>query len=66
LNELQQELQAAYQRKLLPDLGQMSKEKGLHFHYSMADAGLVWAEEGLDLTEEAVKRLDAAEKAAGR
>jgi len=66
LNELQQDLQAEFQRKLLPILGQMSKEKGLHFLFSMADAGLVWAEEGLDLTEEAVKRLDAAEKAAGR
>lgn len=66
LNELQQDLQAEFQRKLLPVLGQMSKEKGLHFLFSMADAGLVWAEEGLDLTEEAVKRLDAAEKAAGR
>ena len=48
----------------MPILGALSKEKGLHFLFSMADAGLVWAEDGLDLTEEAVKRLDAAEKAA--
>jgi outer membrane protein len=64
LNELQQELQGEFQKKLMPVLAALAKEKGLHFLFSGADAGLVWAEEGLDLTEDAVKRLDAAEKAA--
>ena len=58
LNELQQELQNEFQKKLLPVLEQISKEKGLHFLFSGADAGLIWAEPGLDLTLEAVKRLD--------
>ena len=58
LNELQQELQAEFQKKLLPVLEQLSKEKGLHFLFSGADAGLIWAEPGLDLTIEAVKKLD--------
>jgi Skp family chaperone for outer membrane proteins len=60
LNDLQQDLQAEFQRKLLPVLEQIAKEKGLHFLFSGADAGLIWAEPGLDLTAEAVKRLDAA------
>ena len=58
LNELQQDLQNEFQKKLLPVLEQISKEKGLHFLFSGADAGLIWAEPGLDLTLEAVKRLD--------
>ena len=58
LNELQQDLQNEFQKKLLPVLEVISKEKGLHFLFSGADAGLIWAEPGLDLTLEAVKRLD--------
>ncbi|MBM3771184.1 MAG: OmpH family outer membrane protein [Acidimicrobiia bacterium] len=63
LNELQQDLQNEFQKKLLPILAQISKEKGLHFLFSGSDAGLIWAEEGLDLTQDAVAKLDAAEKA---
>jgi outer membrane protein len=59
LNELQQDLQGEFQKKLLPVLEQLAKEKGLHFLFSGADAGLIWAEPGLDLTLEAVKKLDA-------
>lgn len=63
LNELQQDLQNEFQKKLLPILTQISKEKGLQFLFSASDAGLIWAEEGLDLTLDAVAKLDAAEKA---
>jgi Skp family chaperone for outer membrane proteins len=59
VNELQAELQEAFQAKLIPVLEQLSKEKELHFLFSGADAGLIWAYPGLDLTVEAVKRLDA-------
>jgi Skp family chaperone for outer membrane proteins len=59
LNEMTQELQAEFNKKLFPILEQISKEKGLHFLFSGADAGLIWAEPGLDLTLEAVKKLDA-------
>jgi Skp family chaperone for outer membrane proteins len=59
LNELQQTLQEEFQKKLIPILGALSGEKGLHFLFSAADAGLIWAADGLDLTAEAVKRLDA-------
>lgn len=58
LNDLQQELQGEFQKKLLPVLEVIAKEKGLHFLFSGSDAGLIWAEPGLDLTFEAVKRLD--------
>jgi Skp family chaperone for outer membrane proteins len=60
INELQGELQSDFQRKLLPVLQQLAQEKGLEILFSAADAGIVWAEPGLDLTAEAIKKLDAA------
>ena len=38
----------------------MAQEKHLSMLLSAQDAGLIWAEPGLDLTAEAIKRLDAA------
>jgi hypothetical protein len=46
----------------LPVLEAISAEKSLHFLFSGADAGLIWAAPGLDLTLEAVMKLDAATK----
>ena len=60
ITQLQTELQGEFQRKLFPILYQMSAEKGLHVLFSAADAGVIWAEPGIDLTAEAVKRFDAA------
>jgi Skp family chaperone for outer membrane proteins len=59
VQKLQADLQAEFQKKLLPVLTQMSQEKHLSMLMSAADAGLIWAEPGLDLTAEALKRLDA-------
>jgi hypothetical protein len=53
-------LQQEFQKKLLPVLEELSAEKDLHFLFSGADAGLIWAAAGLDLTLEAVRKLDAA------
>jgi outer membrane protein len=62
LNELQQQLQQEFQGKLMPVLEALSKEKGLQVLFSAGDSGVIWAEPGIDLTLEAVKRLDAAVK----
>jgi Skp family chaperone for outer membrane proteins len=59
LNELQQQLQQEFQKKLLPILEAISKEKGLQVLFSAGDAGVIWLEPGIDLTLEAVKRMDA-------
>src|SRR5262245_52406715 len=64
LNELQQQLQQDFQAKLLPILVELSKEKGLQVLFSAGDAGVIWIEPGIDLTMEAVKRMDAAPAAA--
>jgi Skp family chaperone for outer membrane proteins len=59
ITELTQEVQAEFNKKLFPILTQLSEEKGLHVLFSATDAGLIWAADGLDLTMEAVKKLDA-------
>jgi Skp family chaperone for outer membrane proteins len=58
LNDLQQQLQQEFQKKLLPVLEAISKEKGIQVLFSAADAGVIWIEPGIDLTLEAVKRMD--------
>jgi Skp family chaperone for outer membrane proteins len=58
--ELQTQLQGDFQEKLFPILNQMVLEKGLHVLFSAADAGIIAADPGIDLTVEAIKRFDAA------
>jgi outer membrane protein len=60
---LERELNAEFQRKLNPVLQQVSEEKGLHMLFSIRDNGALWANTGLDLSDEIIKRLDAAAKA---
>ena len=62
LNELQQQLQQEFQARLMPVLEAISKEKGLQVLFSAGDSGVIWAEPGIDLTLEAVKRLDGQKK----
>jgi len=60
VQQLQAQLQQDFQAKLMPVLAQLAQEKKLSMLLSAQDAGLVWAEPGLDLTAEAIKRFDAA------
>jgi outer membrane protein len=62
-DQLERELNAEFQRKLNPVIEQVAKEKGLQMLFSIRDNGAVWADTGLDLSEEVVKRFDAATKA---
>jgi outer membrane protein len=59
LQELQNELQGEFQKKLFPILQQLAQEKGLQMLLSAQDAGVIWNEAGIDLTAEAIKKLDA-------
>jgi outer membrane protein len=62
LQELQNELQTDFQQKLNPVLEQVSTEKGLHMLIDIANSGAVWANTGLDLSAEVIRRFDAATK----
>jgi len=58
INELSQQLQNEFQQKLFPILDALVKEHDLHLLLSAADAGIVAGNPGIDLTMEAVKKLD--------
>jgi Skp family chaperone for outer membrane proteins len=60
--QLTQDLQSEFQQKLFPVVDAISKEKGLHMVFSIADSGILWPHPGLDLTSEVIKRFDAASK----
>jgi Skp family chaperone for outer membrane proteins len=60
VQQMQQGLQNEFQQKLFPVLQKMAQDKHLSMLLSSQDAGVIWAEPGLDLTAEALKRFDAA------
>ena len=62
INELQNEVQAEFVQKVNPIIDAVAKEKGLQIVFNGGDAGFAWADPGLDLTSEVIKRLDAATK----
>jgi Skp family chaperone for outer membrane proteins len=64
LNELQQELQADFIKKVTPILQQVATEKGLYALFNAQEAGFAWVDPGLDLTTEVIKKLDAQGKPA--
>lgn len=66
MQDLQQQLQTDFQRKLSPIIQQVAVEKGLNILLSQTDAGMVWADSGLDLTSEIIKRFDAAAAGAAK
>ena len=59
--QLTQDLQNEFQQKLFPIIDQIANEKGLHMVFS-GDGGPIWANPGLDLSPEVIKRLDATSK----
>ncbi len=63
-DEMLQQLRTELQQKVQPILEQVRVEKGLLMIFSINDAGVVAADLGLDLTEEVMKRFDAASKTA--
>jgi outer membrane protein len=60
INELQQEVQNDFVKKMSPILDQLAAEKGLHLVFNAGQSGISWAAPGLDLTPEVIKKLDGA------
>jgi Skp family chaperone for outer membrane proteins len=57
--DLQNELQGEFQKRLGPVIEELAKEKGLYAVFSITDSGAAYVHAGLDLTAEVIKRLDA-------
>ena len=64
VQELQQQLQEEFQRRIAPIIEAVGKERGLHYIFNGPDSGLVWADAALDITADVVKKFDASTKAA--
>jgi outer membrane protein len=60
LNEMNNELQAQFQRRLSPIVQQIAAEKGLHLVLLADPQTIYWADEGLDISPEIARRMDAA------
>lgn len=59
LQELQQELQAEFMKKLSPIIERVVKERNINMLFSRVEAGIVFADPTLDLTDDLIKRFDA-------
>jgi Skp family chaperone for outer membrane proteins len=57
-NDLTNELQTEFQKKLLPIIEEVAKEKGLYAVFTIADAGAAYFHAALNISDEIVKRLD--------
>ena len=64
MQDMQNELQVDFQRKVAPIIQLVAQEKSIQMLFSQGDSGLVWADTGLDLTNEVIKRFDAVTAAA--
>ena len=64
INELQQEVQNDFVKKLSPIIDSLASEKGLQIVFNAVESGIAWASPGLDLTPDVIKKLDAAKPAA--
>ena len=60
MQDLTNELQGEFQKRLIPIIEEVAKEKGLHAVFSIADSGAAYVHAGLNISDEVVKRLDAA------
>ena len=63
VTDLTNQLQGEFQEKLNPIIEQVRADKGLLLIFSIRDSGVVSAEPGLDLSNEVIKRFDAAKTA---
>jgi outer membrane protein len=57
VNDMQNELQGEFQKKLIPIIEELAKEKGLYMIFT-AESGFAYVYPGLNLSDEVIKRLD--------
>jgi outer membrane protein len=63
IQDLQNQLMQQFEQRIQPILQQVGQEKNLHFIYNAPDSGIVWADPGLDVSADVIKKLDALAKA---
>jgi outer membrane protein len=60
IDAMQTKFEAEFRLKLGPIVDEISKEKGLHFVFGIEQAAFAWWSPAVDISDECVKRLDAA------
>ena len=55
---LAQQVEEEFTRTVLPVVEKVAQDKQVHFVFNAAQSGLVWAEQGMDLTSEVIAALN--------
>jgi outer membrane protein len=64
VQQLAEQVEGEFNRKLTPIIDRVAKQKGVHFVFNAAQSGLIWAEPGMDLTAEVIQAFDSPAAAA--
>jgi outer membrane protein len=58
VQQLAEQVEGEFNRKLTPVIDRVAKQKGVHFVFNASQSGLIWAEPGMDLTAEVIQAFD--------
>lgn len=58
VQQLAEQVEAEFNRKLTPVIDKVARQKQVHFVFNAAQSGLIWAEAGMDLTAEVIQAFD--------
>ena len=64
VQQLAEQVEGEFNRKLTPVIDRVARQKGVHFVFNAAQSGLIWAEPGMDLTAEVIQAFDSPAAAA--
>jgi outer membrane protein len=64
VQNLAQQVEEDFTRKVLPVVGKVAQDKQVHFVFNAQQSGLVWAEPGMDLTSEVIAAMNTGAKPA--
>lgn len=59
VQNLAQQVEEQFTRAVLPVVGKVAQDKQVHFVFNAAQSGLIWAEQGMDLTSEVIAAMNA-------
>jgi Skp family chaperone for outer membrane proteins len=58
VQNLAQQVEEEFTRKVLPVIEKVAQEKQVHFVFNAAQSGLIWAEPGMNLTSEVIAAMN--------
>jgi outer membrane protein len=64
VQQLAEQVEGEFNRKLTPVIDRVAKQKGVHFVFNASQSGLIWAENGMNLTAEVIQAFDSPAAAA--